>query len=127
MNAQKSRKNEYITSSCKSKQFYDDLTWCGSNCSGKIILLRRCLRSNFDLLRYRLFSDHKLKTTEISTWIEVTVTANNKTSAEIFGDCIDAIDNLIQEWYPALTENFFPIIFYFAAYFIQEHLGLSWN
>ena len=68
--------------------------------------------------------DHKLKTTEISTWIEVTVTANNKTSPEIFGDCIDAIDNLIQEWYPALTENFFPIIFYFGAYFIQDHLGL---
>ena len=75
----------------------------------------------------KIHSDHKLKTTEISTWIEVTVTANNETSAEIFGDCIDAIDNLIQEWYPALTENFFPIIFYFAAYFIQEHLGLSLN
>ena len=119
MNAWKSRKNEYITSSCKSKQFYEDLTWCGSNCSGKLIStkLTMCVTC--------AFLDHKLKTTEISTWIEVTVTANNKTSAEIFGDCIDAIDNLIQEWYPALTENFFPIIFYFAAYFIQEHLGLS--
>ena len=65
-----SRANQFIKDSTLN---YDNITWCGSNCA-----------------------DHYLSVTDIETWLEVTITLNSNLSKVIFGDCIDAIDNLIQ-------------------------------
>ena len=37
---------------------------------------------------------------------------------------LDAIDGLIQEWYPGLIESFFPSIFQFAAYIKDEKFAI---
>jgi len=67
-----SRSSDYIQQSCR-KEDYQNLTWCGSDCS-----------------------DHYLSVTDIEAWVEITVYLNSTNSKVILGDCIDAIDNLIQ-------------------------------
>ena len=91
-----SRSNSHMKESIDSK-LYEKLTWCGSDCN-----------------------EHSLSNTDINAWIEITVlvskmsvfiffdyfetkctvTMNSPNSNVVFGDCIDAVDNLIQEWYP---------------------------
>ena len=91
-----SRSKLHMKDSINSK-LYEQLTWCGSDCP-----------------------EHNISTTDINAWIEITITMNGPNSNVIFGDCIDAVDNLIQEWYPALVENFMPLVFIFASYYSDD-------
>ena len=70
----------------------DTVTWCGSNCP-----------------------EHMVKDLDLHSWIQISVSNTDKGKI-VLGEVIDAIDGIIQEWYPGLVESFFPSIFQFASY-----------